>query len=64
MSRDYKFRNPEGLYFISFEVVGWLDVFVRNGYKGLFLESVRFCQKKMVCKYMRGHHVQPCSFGL
>ena len=46
MSRNYKFHNPEGLYFISFAVVGWLDVFTRNEYKDLFLESVRFCQKE------------------
>ena len=45
MSRNYKFHNPEGLYFISFAVVGWLDVFTRNEYKDLFLESVAFCQK-------------------
>ncbi|PRZ21567.1 hypothetical protein BC624_1085 [Flavobacterium granuli] len=24
MSRNYKFHNPEGLYFISFAVVAWL----------------------------------------
>ncbi|GAB0157118.1 hypothetical protein CHRYSEOSP005_23870 [Chryseobacterium sp. Alg-005] len=46
MSRNYKFHNPEGLYFISFAVVGWLDVFIRNEYKDLLLESLRFCQKK------------------
>ena len=45
MSRNYKFHNPEGLYFISFAVVSWLDVFIRNEYKDLFLESIRFCQK-------------------
>ena len=45
MSRNYKFHNPEGLYFISFAVVGWLDVFTRNEYKDLFLESLEFCQK-------------------
>ncbi|SDL53083.1 transposase [Chryseobacterium taihuense] len=45
MSRNYKFHNPEGLYFISFAVVGWLDVFIRNEYKEIFLESLRFCQK-------------------
>lgn len=27
MSRNYKFRNLEGIYFISFAVVNWLDVF-------------------------------------
>jgi hypothetical protein len=26
MSRNYKFHNQEGLYFVSFAVVGWLDL--------------------------------------
>lgn len=46
MSRSYKFHNPEGLYFVSFAFVGWLDVFTRNEYKDLFLESLSFCQKE------------------
>jgi len=46
MSGNYKFHNPEGLCFISFAVVGWLDVFTRNEYKDLFLESLEFCQKR------------------
>jgi hypothetical protein len=25
MSRNYKFHNPEGVYFISFAVVEWCD---------------------------------------
>lgn len=45
MSRNYKFHNPEGLYFVSFAVVGWLDVFTRNEYKDLLLDSLEFCQK-------------------
>lgn len=45
MSRNYKFHNPEGLYFVSFAVVEWLDVFTRNEYKNLLLESLSFCQK-------------------
>ena len=44
MSRNYKFHNPDGLYFVSFAVVGWLDVFTRNEYKDLILESLEFCQ--------------------
>ena len=46
MSRNYKFNNPEALYFVSFAVVGWLDVFTRNEYKDLLLESLEFCQEK------------------
>ena len=44
MSRNYKFHNPEGLYFVSFAVVDWLDVFTRNEYKDILLESLSFCQ--------------------
>jgi len=46
MSRNYKFHNPEGIYFISFAVIEWLDVFTRNEYKNIILESLGFCQKE------------------
>ncbi|WP_317047436.1 transposase [Sinomicrobium soli] len=46
MSRNYKFRNPEGLYFVSFAVVEWLDVFTRKQYKNILLDSLSFCQKQ------------------
>ena len=40
MSRNYKFHNPEGLYFVSFAVVDWLDVFTRNQYKDILIDSL------------------------
>ncbi|WP_430612631.1 REP-associated tyrosine transposase [Flavobacterium sp. JP2137] len=46
MSRKYKFYNPEGLYFVSFAVVGWLDVFTRNVYRNLFIASLVYCQRE------------------
>ncbi len=39
MSRKYKFHNPEGVYFVSFAVQGWVDVFTRNVYKGILIEN-------------------------
>ena len=45
MSRNYKFHNPKGAYFISFAVVEWLDVFTRNEYKDIFLESLAYSQE-------------------
>ncbi|MDZ7846334.1 MAG: transposase [Owenweeksia sp.] len=45
MSRNYKFHNPDGVYFVSFAVVEWLDVLTRNEYKDLLLKSLEFCQK-------------------
>ena len=46
MSRNYKFYNPEGVYFISFAVVEWLDVFIRNEYKNIIIDSLHYCQKE------------------
>jgi len=45
MSRNYKFKNPEGVYFVSFAVVEWLDVFTKNEYKEIVIDSLRYCQK-------------------
>ena len=34
------------LHFVSFAVVYWIDVFIRNEYKDVLLESLRYCQQK------------------
>ena len=39
-------HDPEGLYFLSFATVGWIDVFTRREYKDVVVESLRFCQEK------------------
>ena len=46
MSRNYKFHNPEGLYFVSFAVVDWIDALTRIEYKQIIIESLSFCQKE------------------
>ena len=45
MSRKYKFHNPEGVYFVSFAVRGWVDVFTRNEYKDILVDNLKFCQE-------------------
>ncbi len=46
MSRKYKFGDNDKLYFISFAVVYWIDLFVRKDYKEVVLESWRYCQEE------------------
>lgn len=46
MSRAYKFHKPDGLYFITFATVSWVDVFTRRAYKDIVVESLNFCQKE------------------
>ena len=43
MSRKYKFRNPESVYFVSFATVNWIDVFTRPLYKDILVESFNYC---------------------
>lgn len=54
MSRKYRIRNQDALYFVTFTVIQWLDVFIRREYRDIFLESIRYCQKNKgleLCAY-------------
>jgi len=46
MSRKYKFQNPSGIYFVSFAAVYWLDVFIREQYFAIVVDSLNFCIEK------------------
>ena len=46
MSIKYKFHDPGAIYFVSFAVVGWIDVFTRSVYSDLLLESLTYCRKE------------------
>ena len=41
MSRNWRVYNQEGLHFISFATVGWVDVFTRREYKDILVESLK-----------------------
>ena len=43
MSTKYKFADPEGIYFVTFAVVEWVDVFTRQVYRDILIESFRHC---------------------
>jgi len=44
MSRKYKIRDQEKLYFVTFTIVEWIDLFTRQEYRDIFIDSLRFCQ--------------------
>ena len=46
MSRKYKFRDNDKLYFVSFAVINWIDLFIRNEYKDVLLKSFEHCINK------------------
>jgi putative transposase len=44
MSTKYKFTDPHATYFVTATVVDWVDMFTRNDYKNILLDSIRHCQ--------------------
>jgi REP element-mobilizing transposase RayT len=61
VSSKYKIRDQDELYFVTFTVVKWLDVFIRKDYADVFLDSIRFCQKnkglELWCFVIMSSHV-------
>ena len=43
MSSKYKFLDNSQPYFVTFSVVEWIDLFIRNEYKEILLKSFRHC---------------------
>jgi REP element-mobilizing transposase RayT len=67
MSSKYKFDDREGVYFVTSAVVDWIDVFTRDIYRDILLDSFRFCQKNQGLQLhawvlMPNHFHLICSF--
>jgi putative transposase len=45
VSEKYKIRDQDKIYFVTFSVVQWIDVFTRPDYKNILIENLKFCQK-------------------
>ena len=45
MALAYSIKNQEGVYFVTFTVHQWVDVFTRQCYVDILLDSIKFCQE-------------------
>ena len=45
MSTGYKIDEKDGLYFLTFQIVGWVDIFTRKVYRDIVIESFKYCQQ-------------------
>jgi len=50
MSTRYKFIDTASVYFTTSTVAGWTDVFTREIYKTILLDSIRHCQQSQGLK--------------
>ena len=45
MSTGYKIQDQETLYYVTFQIVEWVDVFSRKIYRDIVIDSLRYCQQ-------------------
>ena len=43
MSNGYQIRNQESLYFMTFRIVDWVDIFTRVAYKEIVVDCLEYC---------------------
>ena len=43
MAGGYQINDQHGIHFLTFTVVGWIDVFTRKSHKDVLVESMQFC---------------------
>ena len=44
--KGYIIHNQQAVYFLTFTVVGWIDIFSRQSYRDIVIESFKYCQLK------------------
>ena len=46
MAEGYQIRNQEAAYYLTFQVINWIDVFSRKEYRDIIIDSFMFCREK------------------
>ena len=45
MSTGYQVNDQEGMYYLTFQVVDWIDVFTRQVYRDIIVESLKYAKE-------------------
>jgi REP element-mobilizing transposase RayT len=45
MSTGYPIVEQDGLHYVTFQIVKWVDIFTRKVYRDIVINSLRFCQE-------------------
>jgi len=58
----HKIVNQDGLHYLTFTVVGWIDVFTRKKYKDIIIHDLEYCIRNkglILCAYaIMSNHIQ------
>lgn len=45
MGAAYQIKDQQQVYFLTFQVVGWVDIFTRQEYRDIVLASFTYCRQ-------------------
>lgn len=45
MPTGYQINNQDAAYYLTFQVVYWIDIFTRRSYRDIIIESLKYCQQ-------------------
>ena len=45
MSTGYQIKKQDGLYYLTLQIVNWVDVFSRQSYRDIIIENLKYCQQ-------------------
>jgi REP element-mobilizing transposase RayT len=45
MSTGYQINEQDGVYYLTLQVVDWVDVFTRAIYRDLIIDNLKYCQQ-------------------
>jgi len=45
MSTGYPISEQDELHYVTFQIVRWIDIFTRQIYRDILIDSLRFCQQ-------------------
>jgi REP element-mobilizing transposase RayT len=45
MSTGYRINEQDELHYVTFQIVRWIDIFTRQVYRDIVVDSLRFCQQ-------------------
>jgi len=45
MAQEYKIHDQSAAHFLTFQVVQWVDIFTKQVYRDIVIDSFKYCQK-------------------
>jgi hypothetical protein len=48
MPTGYQIKDQEAAYYLTFQVVFWIDIFTRKVYRDIIIDSLKYCQQEIM----------------